>query len=217
MNKTTLVSIAMVLACTSNAPAATILAADIATAAAGTTTGTDLGTLSVSTGGLTVTSTGDARNLGGDSSAIGIVGGLGAKDATIAQTEELTLGFASTVNVQSMTITGHGKNDLTAVIGGFASDPGASVSGLPSGWTVTYDAIGDTVSIASNNNSGFLSSYVVSFANSVDVTALTLADPTVTDSGAAGVGFGGITFIPEPSSSALLGLGGLALILRRRK
>jgi len=203
-----------------SANAATITAADIRTAAAGTTSGTDLGTTSVTIGDLTISSTGaspDDRNLGGGQTSIGVVGGLGSKNAYIAQGEEVTLSFTSAVTVQSITITGHGKNDKTAVIGGFVSDPGASVSGLPSGWTVTYDAGTDTVSIASNNQTGYLGSYDVTFATDVDVTSLTISNPNITKADAGGLGFYGITYVPEPSSLALVGLGGLCMLKRRRR
>lgn len=200
--------------------AATITAAQISDAATSPDT-SDLGDTSITIGDFTIASTGDSSNLGWSNiESIGVVGN--GKDDSVMDngttaSEELTLSFDATVTVNSIILTGHGRNDLTAVIGGFSSDPGAVFGAtLPTGWTVTYDAINDEVEIATNDNSGFFTQYTLTFANDVDVTALTITTFT-SNAGAGGVGFGGITYVPEPGSLALLGMGGLLMLKRRRR
>ncbi|MDT8391399.1 MAG: hypothetical protein RRC34_12920 [Lentisphaeria bacterium] len=137
--------------------AATIVTSgDISTAATNPDTA-DLGDSSITVGGFTVASTGIVANLGwqtfgGDPEFIGVVGG--GKAGGVEGSETLTLSFSAPVTVNSISLADHGQADLNAIISGFSSDPGASVSGLPSGWTVSYAS--GSVTVATNNNIGYL-------------------------------------------------------------
>lgn len=201
--------------------AATIVTSGDISASATNPDTADLGDSSITIGDFTIASTG--TNIGasngnlayssfsGNPEFIGVVGGTAG--GFYESVEELTLSFAIAVSVSSLTLGAHGQNDLNSIISGFSSDPGASVSGLPSGWTVSFSS--GAVTIASNNNSGFLSTYTVEFANSVNVSSLGLTAPNVV-SGAAGIGFVAINYVPEPSAALLGGLGMLCLLRRRR-
>lgn len=194
----------------------TVTSGDVS-AAATNPDAADLGDASITIGDLTVASTGSAGNLGygsfsGNPEFIGVTAINLSR--TVEGAEALTLSFTSPVSVTSLSLGDHGQNDNEAVITGFSSDPGASVAGLPTGWTVSYAA--GAVSIDSNGNSGYWTTYSVNFANTVNVSSLVITAPNVTTS-AGGVGFVDITYVPEPGSLALLGLGGLCMIRRRRK
>ncbi|MCH7227130.1 PEP-CTERM sorting domain-containing protein [Haloferula sp. A504] len=201
---------------TSSLHGATIVTSGDISAAATNPDTANLGDVSITIGDFTIASTGTAGNLGwgafgSNPEFIGTTGiNLGR---TVEGGEQLTLSFTSPVSLVSLSLGDHGANDNDAVISGFSSDPGASVTGLPAGWTVSYAA--GAVSIDSNGNSGYLQTYTVNFASTVDVTSLEITASNVTG-GAAGVGFVDVTYVPEPSSALVGGLGVLCLLRRRR-
>lgn len=102
-------------------------------------------------------------------------------------------------------------------ITGFASDPGAT--GTPGFADVRWDAGTNSV-YAEIAGAQFNNAHTLSFANLAASTGQTLR-MTVADSDEAApqAALASITYdvVPEPSSTALLGLGGLALMLRRRR
>ena len=73
---------------------------------------------------------------------------------------------------------------------------------------------GSTFTLATDV-SGFAGS-VGTFTN-VNATGLGAGQSATVDYGTLNAGELTVTIVPEPSSTALLGLGGLALVLRRRK
>ncbi len=201
----------------STANAATIVTSGDISAAATNPDTNDLGDTSISIGDFTITSTGGNLGYGAFGAPnfpeyIGVVGLTSGR--TVEATEQLTLSFTGgAVSLNSLSLGDHGANDFNAIISGFSSDPGASVTGLPSGWTVSYAS--NAVTIASNGNAGYLQTYNVNFANTVNVTSLGITAPNVVG-GAGGIGFVAINYVPEPSAALLGGIGMLCLLRRRR-
>ena len=197
--------------------AATIVTSGDISAAATNPDTNDLGDTSISIGDFTITSTGGNLGYGAFGAPnfpeyIGVVGLTSGR--TVEAAEQLTLSFTGgTVSLNSLSLGDHGANDFNAIISGFSIDPGASVTGLPTGWTVSYAS--NAVTIASNSNAGYRETYTVNFANTVNVTALGITAPNVAG-GAGGVGFVAVNFVPEPSAALLGGLGMLCLFRRRR-
>ena len=164
------------------------------------------------TDGLHVTG-GSAVTIGSDNPAV-----VGWADGTAAQ---ITFNLGGTFDLNSVTVNG-------VAVDGFAKN-------LPSGITVlgstdngaTFNAltVGTAASFTEITDGAF------TFTNGAAATetytgAAALTNVRVTLAGAIGTGHNGFlidevsfdgTAVPEPSSTALLGLGGLALILRRRK
>lgn len=208
----------IVISCSgfSSLQGATIVTSGDISAAATNPDTANLGDTSISIGDFTIASTGIAGNLGwgafgSGAEFIGVVGDT--HDRAVEGAEQLTLTFTSPVSLNSLSLGDHGANDNDAVISGFSSDPGASVTGLPTGWTVSYAA--GAVSIDSNGLSGYRESYSVNFANTVNVSSLDITASGVTG-GAGGVGFVAINYVPEPSAALLGGIGLLCLLRRRR-
>lgn len=195
--------------------AATIVTSGDISASATNPDTNDLGDTSISIGDFTITSTGGNLGYGAFGSGAKFIGVVGLTSGrTVEATEQLTLSFTGgAVSLNSLSLGDHGRNDLNAIISGFSSDPGASVTGLPSGWTASYSS--GSVTIASNDNDGYLETYTVNFANTVNVTSLGISAPNVVG-GAGGVGFVAINYVPEPSAALLGGLGMLCLLRRRR-
>ena len=195
--------------------AATIVTSGDISASATNPDTNDLGNSSISIGDFTITSTEGNLGYGAFGSGAEFIGVVGITfSRTVEATEQLTLNFTGgAVSLNSLSLGDHGRNDFNAIISGFSSDPGASVSGLQSGWTVSYTS--GSVTIASNDNVGYLETYTVNFANTVDVTSLGITAPNVVG-GAGGVGFVAINYVPEPSAALLGGLGMLCLLRRRR-
>lgn len=103
-------------------------------------------------------------------------------------------------------------------ISGFSADPGAVITG--EGNVVSFsDGVLelDLSSFATEDDTLTLSNAVESAGQTL---LLTVGDSSSNDSQFAitGIQYDNDVFaVPEPSSTALLGLGGLALLLRRRK
>lgn len=209
----------IVISCSgfSSLQGATIVTSGDISAAATNPDTANLGDISITIGDFTIASTGGNLGYGAFGAPnfpkyIGVVGLTSGR--TVEAAEQLTLSFTGgTVSLNSLSLGDHGRNDLNAIISGFSSDPGASVTGLPSGWTVSYNS--GSVTIASNDNGGYLETYTVNFANTVNVTSLGITAPNVVG-GAGGVGFVAINYVPEPSAALLGGLGMLCLLRRRR-
>ncbi|MGJ8655808.1 MAG: PEP-CTERM sorting domain-containing protein [Akkermansiaceae bacterium] len=95
---------------------------------------------------------------------------------------------------------------------------GASAGGNPLGTgTATISALGSQQNITAN---GTDIAVTFTYNGTDDFVALTFAQqnaPSGTEFGSADLDNLTVNTVPEPSSTALLGLGGLALIMRRRK
>lgn len=163
-----------------------------------------------------------ARNYGSGVNNIHAMGIIGEfKDDEVSNAELLTVSASETFSISELVLTNYGNNDQLVLIGGLASDPGtltfssfdaAGAADTNDAWATSYDAGADVLTI---DITGFASTTYVSFQNSVDTTSFTFKS-TSADIGAGGVGFGGFSSIPEPSS-LLLGVFGGFLLLRRRR
>ncbi|MGJ8658192.1 MAG: PEP-CTERM sorting domain-containing protein [Akkermansiaceae bacterium] len=113
-------------------------------------------------------------------------------------------------NPDRLTLTFAGLDDSLTydLIGGLAR---AGTQGNIGNWTSVWSADGQSAP-----TNGFSSGAYVSFAG-LSSTGGSLVITVVSDNQYAGISQLELTAVPEPSSTALLGLGGLALILRRRK
>lgn len=102
------------------------------------------------------------------------------------------------------------SNFVLAVLVGL--NPG---SGTPT--EITLDqTVGGSATATASAPSGDFDRYVFFEIDGVAGDTFTVSTTSDSDSGISGIAFETVP-IPEPSSTALLGLGGLALILRRRK
>ena len=81
-------------------------------------------------------------------------------------------------------------------------------------WSLTQGTGGANVVHQSENNQTVVVDWDGLSTNGSGVIAFTISG---SNNGALALNFGQIIEVPEPSTTALLGLGGLALILRRRK
>ena len=117
---------------------------------------------------------------------------------------------AFTLDLSGLTTLGNGN--VTNAYGSFDFYGSSASAATVSGGVMTI-AAGQTVTIT------YPSNVTYQFAGQSGGTQNTAVPGQVSFTGAANVQaitFDG-TVVPEPSSTALLGLGGLALILRRRK
>ena len=116
-------------------------------------------------------------------------------------------------NPTSLTLTFSGLDDTLAydLIGGLAR---ADTQNSIGNWTSEWSADGQSAS-----SNGFSSGAYVSLTglSSSGGTLVVTVDGDTQYSGISQLELTAVTPIPEPSSTALLGLGGLALIMRRRK
>ncbi len=125
-----------------------------------------------------------------------------------------TFTFAGTVNVDKILIWNYSQNAARALQG--VNDVEVSTDG-----GTTWTATSDVWPLAAAGLSGF-EAQAFNVTGGTGINAIRFNAVAGTNSGGAGgfdeVAFSGsVVAVPEPSSTALLGLGGLALILRRRK
>ncbi len=142
-----------------------------------------------------------------NTAAVGVGGAgiAGAAGATITEANAIVDGFFIQNNTDVITLnfsnlTAGANYDFVAHTGRNGGGADATVGGVTSTWAAGG---GQELSFTQQaSGTGTLSFTFSSAGNNATLNALSIAD------GAP---------IPEPSSTALLGLGGLALILRRRK
>ncbi|WP_411847422.1 PEP-CTERM sorting domain-containing protein [Roseibacillus persicicus] len=175
---------------------------------------------------LTPSIGGAPATFGGNANFLGIPGGSNNNafddsdtDATNDNGEELTMAFAPTVGLTQIAYNfarADGGASDGVFISGFNSDPGVTFSVSDASLFAVWDGV-DTVRL---NLPGalFSTATVISFdpaASAGETLLLTISDTT---QAGAQLPIGSITYdtIPEPSSTALLALGGLALLRRRR-
>ena len=149
----------------------------------GSTAGTNLGT-SASFGGLAFTSANGDLYIGIESTfeSIGVTGGF--KDTTLNGTESITLTPADGMVLRTMSFTGAGANDSPAVLTGFLSDPGATLSN----GTTSYD--GGTLTLTFTS---FAQEAVLTLANDAAAATISIVD-NATNAGAGGVGIKSLTY-----------------------
>jgi len=129
----------------------------------------------------------------------------GAAGATISEANAIADGIynqggSSTVTLNFAGLTAGATYDFIAHTGRAGGGANATVGGETSTWVAGG---GQELSFSQTaSGTGTLSFDFTSAGNNATLNALTIADAAP---------------IPEPSSTVLLGLGGLALILRRRK
>ncbi|NOY40290.1 MAG: hypothetical protein GXP26_00435 [Planctomycetes bacterium] len=202
-----------------SASATTITAGDIQTAAGGGFG--NYGVTSLTVGGVAISSTlpsGSPANLGGFISTTGVVGN--GANAAVGGDEAIEFNFSSlgSVVASSFTVRNISGNDLAFFLEGFSSDPGASLS--VAGFTPSYNAGTQTLQIAVDGGLPIVSELILTFANSVAVSSLTLSNPVFNGS-ANGVSFNEVVFavVPEPTGGALFAIAifGLACFSRRSR
>jgi hypothetical protein len=124
-----------------------------------------------------------------------------------------TLGADYTVDRVHLWTESSTWGDVTGFDLEFSTDGGATFPTIATGITFAVDPVDKTV----------VQTRTFALQTGVDTIRLSNVVVTGPDSGDAYAGFNEIRFggdqaaIPEPTTTALLGLGGLALILRRRK
>lgn len=199
-------------------------------------TPTDLGTSTLTYTDFTIVSTnnGTASNIfaedlgsGIEMVQIGNNGDSGFKSPELSGDELMTVNFNQSVNLSQVTLNSWGNDDDPAFLS-LAGDPGIvtistftetgavdgdNLEAQPNGYD--YNAGSDLLTLRID---GFARQVVVNFENSVTLNSFTVTSGS-TRSAAGGIGFGGFTYsvVPEPSTAALIGIGGLAFILRRRR
>ena len=152
--------------------------------------GNSIGTMTVDWGGSGGNPTGDRTNRS-----------LQMLDGSIYEWELGAGNTTDTIDVDG-TLSALYVDDMVLKI----TDAGGTPEASDQLAVFTYD-VGATVDI-----SGFTGTFDTTGATNYDASGASLVD------GGAGIVYlTGLTAIPEPSSTALLGLGGLALILRHRK
>jgi hypothetical protein len=216
---------------------ATLVTADDILAAAVTTTvdphGTDvyltnLGDSSLTVGIVTVTGTVDwvltdlsywKKDSSGQPGGIGIdafVDPLKEKGEykSINDDEKLDIAFSSPQTVNMIVVGRYGASDGDVAISGFTSDPGATAYNAKYGGTVgiattSYD---DSTGILTFSATQF-GHIDVTFASATDISLLQLYQ---VGGGNDGFVFESVTFVPEPATLLLLGLGSLAMRRSRK-
>jgi hypothetical protein len=214
--------------------ATTITADDIFAAAATTTVdphGTDefltnLGDSSLTVGLVTVTGTDDAvltdlsfwmkndRDGGIGIDAFADSSKEKGEYRSINDEEKLDIAFSLPQTVNMIRIGRHGPTDNDVAISGFTSDPGATAYNAKYGGTVgiattSYD---DSTGILTFSATQF-GHIDVTFASATDISLLQLYQ---VGGGNDGFSFESVSFVPEPATLLLLGLGSLAMRRSRK-
>jgi hypothetical protein len=133
---------------------------------------------------------------------------------SINNDEKLDIAFSSPQTVNTIVVGRYGASDGDVAISGFTSDPGATAvnakyDGTPGNATILYDA-GTGVVTFSATQFGYIE---VAFASATDISLLQLYQ---VGGGNDGFVFESVTFVPEPATLLLLGLGSLAMRRSRK-
>jgi hypothetical protein len=187
-----------------------------------------LGDSSLTVGLVTVTGTNDAVltdlnywTRSGQNAGIGIdayvdAGKEKGEYRNINNDENLEIAFSTAQKVTEIAVGRYGATDLDCAISGFTSDPGATALNLRYDGstatstlaTISYDAGTGTVTFSGAE----FGNIVVSFASANDISSLQLYQVNGPNDGFA---LESVSFVPEPATLLLLGLGSLAM--RRSK
>lgn len=160
----------------------------------------------------------DAYLIGNNANAVGVWTDQGAlandTDWRLTTNESITMTINQTVTIDSFgTLSGWNGSDFISI----TSSAFDNLTGYTTGGFSYVDGVGEGTITYDRANGGTPNTGMVFGQGGNSVLTLTAGTDVVITGNGASVRDLNVTAVPEPSSSALLGLGGLALILRRRK
>lgn len=193
--------------------------------------GVDLTATSTGTDGpanLAHTFIAGAPGTGENLNVFGVVGGHNNNpNVDTNNGNELTVAFSEEVLITQIVVTSVGRNDdlieftnLADAFGGTIqlSFDTAGTEGVTTIGTSGLDGASPVVDVSGltlTGGGGFTNALVINFDTPVNTDGFVFKADQV-DPPAGGVGISSITIVPEPTSLALLGLGGLLCARRRR-
>ncbi|MFC5050428.1 PEP-CTERM sorting domain-containing protein [Rubritalea spongiae] len=161
--------------------------------------------------GLTVTATNPYDGGGAIASTAGLTN-VNTSDADVYVDTLLSTAGNNGAGNDTITITFTGLDDSLRydIVGGLARTSGGE--NFDTDWVIS----GETTQTADGTAAGGYVEFLGVETTAPGTLTITLTD-NLRQSGLAQLSLTAVTAVPEPSSAALLGLGGLALILRRNK